>query len=67
MLCPMRSNACVSRIKIKSKMKYILSIVALCCFYLSAQAVSPEAPELKKSDANIMGHVLNKATKEHLP
>ena len=48
-------------------MKYILSIVALCCFYLSAQAVSPEVPELKKSDANIMGHVLIKATKEHLP
>lgn len=48
-------------------MKYILSIVALCCFYLSAQAVSPEVPELKKSDANIIGHVLDKATKEHLP
>nr|WP_320060270.1 hypothetical protein [uncultured Bacteroides sp.] len=48
-------------------MKYILSILALCCFYLSAQAVSPEVPELKKSDANIMGHVLDKATKEHLP
>ena len=48
-------------------MKYILSIVAWCCFYLSAEAVSPEVPELKKSDANIMGHVLTKATKEHLP
>ena len=42
-------------------------LLSLCCFYLSAQAVSPEVPELKKSDANIMGHVLNKATKEHLP
>jgi hypothetical protein len=28
-------------------MKYIVSILALCCFYLSAQAVSPEVPELK--------------------
>ena len=30
-------------------------------------AERPDYPELKKSDANIIGHVLDKKTKEHLP
>ena len=32
-----------------------------------ALAEHPEYPELKKSDANIIGHVLDKKTSEHLP
>ena len=34
---------------------------------LPALAEHPEYPELKKSDANIIGHVLDKKTSEHLP
>ena len=51
--------------------KYIFSLVYLCCALLPAlggQAHEhPNHPELRKSDANIIGHILDKNTKEHLP
>ena len=51
--------------------KYIFSLVCLCCALLPAlegQAHEyPNHPELHKSDANIIGHILDKNTKEHLP
>ena len=53
--------------------KYIFSLVCLCCALLPAlegQAAlheHPEYPDLRKSDANIVGHILDKNTKEHLP
>ena len=51
--------------------KYIFSLVCLCCTLLPAlegQAHEyPNHPELRKSDANIIGHILDKNTKEHLP
>ena len=51
--------------------KYIFSLVCLCCTLLPAlegQAHEyPNHPELRKSDANIVGHILDKNTKEHLP
>ena len=47
--------------------KYLLVLVSLCCALLPALAEHPEYPELKKSDANIIGHVLDKKTSEHLP
>lgn len=51
--------------------KYIFSLVCLCCALLPAiggQAYEhPNHPELRKSDANIIGHILDKNTKEHLP
>ena len=51
--------------------KYIFSFVCLCCALLPAlegQAHEyPNHPELRKSDANIVGHILDKNTKEHLP
>ena len=50
--------------------KYIFSLVCLCCALLPAlegQAHEyPNHPELRKSDANIVGHILDKNTKEHL-
>ena len=45
--------------------KYIFSLVCLCCALLPAlegQAAlheHPEYPELRKSDANIVGHILD--------
>ena len=42
--------------------KYLLVLVSLCCALLPALAEHPEYPELKKSDANIIGHVLDKKT-----
>ncbi len=51
--------------------KYVFSLVCLCCALLPAlggQAHEhPNHPELRKSDANIIGHILDKNTKEHLP
>ena len=47
--------------------KYLLVLVSLSCVLSAAIAENPENPELKKSDANIIGHVLDKKTKEHLP
>ena len=51
--------------------KYIFSLVCLCCTLLPAlegQAHEyPNHPELRKSDANIVGHILDKNTKEQLP
>ena len=47
--------------------KYLLVLVSLCCVLSAAFAENPDYPELKKSDANIIGHVLDKKTKEHLP
>lgn len=50
--------------------KYIFILVGLCYVFFSAMATQPEHPEfpeLKKSDANIIGHVLDKNSGEHLP
>lgn len=47
--------------------KYLLVLVGLCCVLSYALAERPDYPELKKSDANIIGHVLDKKTKDHLP
>lgn len=51
-------------------MKKIVSIfLSLFVVLLSVTAKSsdhPEYPELRKSDANIVGHILDKKTKEHL-
>ena len=47
--------------------KYIFFLVSLCCALLPAMADQPEHPELKASDANIIGHVLDKNSEEHLP
>ena len=46
--------------------KYVFFLVSLCCALLPAMADQPEHPELKASDANIIGHVLDKKTGEHL-
>ena len=49
--------------------KYIFSLVCLCCA-LEGQAAlheHPEYPELRKSDANIVGHILDKNTKNICP
>lgn len=46
---------------------YIFILVSLCCAMLPAMAEHPEHPVLKKTDANILGHILDKNTKEHLP
>ncbi len=40
--------------------KYLLVLVSLCCVLSAAFAENPDYPELKKSDANIIGHVLDK-------
>ena len=47
--------------------KYLLVLAGLYCVLSYALAEHPDYPELKKSDANIIGHVLDKKTKEHLP
>lgn len=52
--------------------KYIFSLVCLCCALMpvwGGQPVEnhPRYAELRKSDANIVGHILYKNTKEHLP
>ncbi len=41
-------------------------LVSYCCVQMTAMATNPIVPEMKKSDANIVGHVLNRDTKEHL-
>lgn len=46
--------------------KYIFFLVSLCCALLPAMAEQPEYPELKPSDANVIGHVLDKKSGEHL-
>lgn len=43
--------------------KYIFFLMGAVCFLLSSSAV--HANELNKSDANIIGHVLDKNTEEH--
>ena len=40
--------------------KYLLVLVSLCCALSQALAEHPDYPELRKSDANIIGHVLDK-------
>ena len=45
--------------------KYLLVLAGLYCVLSYALAEHPDYPELKKSDANIIGHVLDKKTKEH--
>ena len=47
--------------------KYLLVLAGLYCVLSYALAEHPDYPELKKSDANIIGHVLDKKTNEHLP
>lgn len=51
--------------------KYIFSLVCLCCTLLPAlegQAHEyPNHPELRKSDANIVGHILDKTPKNTCP
>lgn len=47
--------------------KILFILVSICCIYSTSVANNPYAKELNKSDANIIGHVLDKATKEHLP
>ena len=47
--------------------KYLLVLAGLSCVLSYALAEHPDYPVLKKSDANIIGHVLDKNTKEHLP
>lgn len=50
----------------------IFSLVCFCCTLVytiagqAAPAEHPEYPELRKSDANIIGHILDKKTKEYL-
>ena len=44
--------------------KYIFFVVGVMCTLLSHTAY---AIDLNKSDANIIGHVLEKKTGEHLP
>lgn len=44
--------------------KYIFFIMGVMCLLLSSTGV--HANELNKSDANIVGHVIDKKTKEHL-
>ena len=41
--------------------KYVFFLVSLCCALLPAMADQPEHPELKASDANIIGHVLDQS------
>lgn len=43
--------------------KYLLVLAGLYCVLSYALAEHPDYPELKKSDANIIGHVLDKKTK----
>lgn len=43
--------------------KYLFLVVAVLCALLPATLF---AEELKKSDANIVGHVLEKHSQEHL-
>ena len=43
--------------------KYLLVLVSLCCVLSAAFAENPDYPELKKSDANIIGHVWIKRRK----
>ena len=44
--------------------KYIFFLMGAVCFLLSSSAV--HANELNKSDANIIGHLLDENTEEHL-
>ena len=44
--------------------KYIFFVVGAVCLLLSATAY---ADDLKASDANVIGHVLEKSSREHLP
>lgn len=46
--------------------KYIFALVCLCCVFTQVKAEHTDHPELKKSDANIIGHILDKNSKEHL-
>ena len=45
--------------------KYLLVLVCQCCALLPALAELPEYPELSKSVANIIWHILDKKTIEH--
>ena len=47
--------------------KYLLVLVSLCCVLSAAFAENPDYPELKKSDANIIGHVSVSYTHLTLP
>ncbi len=47
-------------------MKKIILIISYCYACMAAMATTPVLPGINKTDANIIGHVLNKQTKEHL-
>lgn len=44
--------------------KIIILILCLCCAFMVARA--EEGPALNPSDANIVGHVVDRKTGEHL-
>ena len=44
--------------------KYIFFVVGAVCLLLSSTVY---AEDLKSTDANIVGHVIEKSTREHLP
>ena len=46
--------------------KFITLILCLCCIFTSAWAEGDDHVSLNPSDANIVGHILDKKTGEHL-
>lgn len=46
--------------------KFITLILCLCCVFTSAWAEGDDHTSLNPSDANIVGHILDKKTGEHL-
>lgn len=47
--------------------KFIMIIICLCCTFTSAVAKNEDLSNtVEKSDANIVGHILDKSSKEHL-
>ena len=46
--------------------KFITLILCLCCIFTSAWAGGDDHVSLNPSDANIVGHILDKKTGEHL-
>lgn len=45
--------------------KFITLILCLCCVFTSAWAEGDDHTSLNPSDANIVGHILDKKTGEH--
>lgn len=46
--------------------KFITLILCLCCVFTSVWAEGDDHTSLNPSDANIVGHILDKKTGEHL-